>query len=97
MKYNLEPSKRFGAELKKLIKSGRLSSELIRSKFKALENNPFDKSLRTHKVISKSNGLAYSSRVTNDLRIIWNFDSRRIKIIIIYDIGGHSGNKSVYK
>jgi len=41
--------------------------------------------------------LAYSSRLTNDLRIIWNFENGKTKVLDVFDIGGHSGKSKVYK
>jgi mRNA-degrading endonuclease YafQ of YafQ-DinJ toxin-antitoxin module len=39
----------------------------------------------------------YSSSISGDLRIIWEFSENEINIIDLLDIGGHSGSKSVYK
>jgi len=38
----------------------------------------------------------FSSWLDPDLRIIWNFDGENKIVIILLDIGGHSGGKSVY-
>ena len=63
-----------------------------------LKNNPFDPPLNTHKVNSKNFGIKYSSSVTTSLRFIWDFDedTEELEITEILDIGGHSGNNSVY-
>ena len=70
-----------------------LTSVLIK-----LKNNPFDTSLGTHKVISKRFDNKYSSKITGDLRLIWDFnlETEKLEIIEIYDIGGHSGTNGVY-
>jgi mRNA-degrading endonuclease YafQ of YafQ-DinJ toxin-antitoxin module len=46
-------------------------------------------------VISPKWGEIYSSRITKDLRVLWDFSENRLVIIII-DIGGHEGSKAVY-
>lgn len=57
----------------------------------------FDKRLITHKVGTKNLGKRYSSRVDGDLRLIWDFDENDRLILLLLDIGGHSGAKKVYK
>jgi len=47
-------------------------------------------------VRTKNNFSAFSSKVTGDLRIIWNFNEDQIQVIDLLDIGGHSGNGKVY-
>ncbi len=61
-----------------------------------LSRNPYDHILRTHKVISKKFGEVRSSRITDDLRILWKFEKGVLTIIVLLDIGGHSGKTSVY-
>jgi len=39
----------------------------------------------------------YSSKVTGDLRIIWNFDKNNNLFLILLDLGGHEGKNKVYK
>ena len=82
----------------KLIKNNAEIQERLNVCLINLKNNPFDLSLKTHKVRSKLFGIKYSSSVTGDIRIIWDFDeeNEEIKVLEVYDIGGHSGNKSVY-
>jgi mRNA-degrading endonuclease YafQ of YafQ-DinJ toxin-antitoxin module len=83
---------------KKLVKKNPKLQSIIAKTLIKMKNNPFDLSLKTHKVNSKSFGFKYSSSITGDLRFIWDFDETtlEIKIIEIFDIGGHSGNSSVY-
>jgi mRNA-degrading endonuclease YafQ of YafQ-DinJ toxin-antitoxin module len=85
-------------KLNKLVKSNKNLKTSINKTLEKLSDNPFDTSLRTHKVISKRFGDKYSSSISGDLRVIWNFNSitKEISIIEIQDIGGHSGNRGVY-
>ena len=39
----------------------------------------------------------YSSAVTGDLRILWQFHPTEADTIELLDIGGHSGSKKVYR
>jgi mRNA-degrading endonuclease YafQ of YafQ-DinJ toxin-antitoxin module len=57
--------------------------------------DPFYKGLKTHKVNSSKWGEIYSSRITKDLRVLWDFSQNEL-IIIIVDIGGHEGSKAAY-
>ena len=83
---------------KKLVKKDKSLEEKIAKCLIKLKNNPFDQTLKTHKVNSRRFGLRYSSSITQDLRFIWDFDTKtlKLKIIQIFDIGGHSGVGGVY-
>lgn len=82
----------------KLIKNNYTLENQLTSVLIKLKNNPFDTSLRTHKVISKRFDNKYSSKITGDLRLIWDFnlETEKLEIIEIYDIGGHGGTNGVY-
>lgn len=95
--YQIKQSKSFTKSLKKLVKLHRIDVDKINDIFFLLAKDPFAKSLKTHKVNSKNHGMQYSSRIDGDLRLIWNFDSENNLVIIIADIGGHSGSSKVYK
>jgi len=58
--------------------------------------DPQSPQLRSHKVTTKHGIKAYSSRVTGDPRIIWDYNQSDILILDLLDIGGHSGSKGVY-
>ncbi|OGJ47923.1 hypothetical protein A2229_02970 [Candidatus Peregrinibacteria bacterium RIFOXYA2_FULL_33_7] len=62
-----------------------------------MEVSPFAVNLKTHKVQSRKYGLMYSSCITGDLRLIWNFDQEDNLILFLLDIGGHEGKGKVYK
>lgn len=88
-----------GPFLKKAKKLTRKNPDLKRELNKVvsiLKVNLFFPSLRTHKVESKF-GPVRSSRVTKDIRIIWNFNGEIATVLDILGSGGHSVSKKVYK
>ncbi len=94
--YRIKQSKSFSKSLKKLVRLHRIDIDQINYIFFLLAKDPFTRSLKTHKVNSKKHGVQYSSRVDGDLRLVWNFDNDNNLVIIIADIGGHSGSSKVY-
>jgi mRNA-degrading endonuclease YafQ of YafQ-DinJ toxin-antitoxin module len=92
--YKVEFSVDFKRAYKKYIKNNSLIEEKIKSAIKALSKDPFYSGLKTHKITSRLYGIKYSSRVTGDLRIIWDFEGSTL--IICYALGGHDGG-GVYK
>lgn len=70
----------------------RLKTTLIK-----LALNPTHPSLHSHKVTTSAHGQRWSSSVTGDIRIIWDYDSKNRLIILLLDIGSHSGTHKVYK
>ena len=62
-----------------------------------LRQNPHYPSLRSHRVNTRFLGEHWSSRVTGDIRIIWDFENGNHLVILLLDIGGHSGTHKVYK
>jgi mRNA-degrading endonuclease YafQ of YafQ-DinJ toxin-antitoxin module len=95
MKYDLEFTAKADRMLSKYIKQNSALLYKFQIAFEKLAENQFAPTLKTHKVFSKDLGMAYSSRVTGDLRIIWNYRQNQITILI-YTIGSHSGKKAVY-
>jgi mRNA-degrading endonuclease YafQ of YafQ-DinJ toxin-antitoxin module len=93
--YEFTITKEFERSYKKYIKGDVGLKKIIDQKIIILTENPFSSSLKTHKVNTRNYGIRYSSRVTGDLRIIWDFFDNRTTIIAL-TIGGHSGNKKVY-
>jgi mRNA-degrading endonuclease YafQ of YafQ-DinJ toxin-antitoxin module len=81
--------------LSKYIKNNPALLKRFQLAFEKLIDDQFSPTLRTHKVISKSFGTVYSSRVTGDIRIIWNYHQDQI-VILVYMVGSHSGKKAVY-
>ncbi len=69
----------------------------IQKVLRQLAQNPSYPSLKTHKVTTRNYGEKWSSWVTGDIRIIWDYDSENRLTILLLDIGGHSGTHKVYK
>lgn len=80
-----------------LIKKDRTLEKRINKTLTFLQEDPLYPSLKSHKVNTPDYGLGWSSRVTGDIRIIWDYDSSERLLIILLDIGGHSGSQKVYK
>lgn len=91
--FELEFSKYFKKKYKKLTSKNSLLISKIKKTLIQLEKNPEDNSIGSHKINSKTFGDLWSSRVTGDIRILWNYNKNGIAILLI-DIGGHD---EVYK
>jgi mRNA-degrading endonuclease YafQ of YafQ-DinJ toxin-antitoxin module len=89
-------------KLSKLLKNNSKLKEKVKNIVLDLSNNPFDISLKSHKVDAVVAQNVWSSSITGDVRIIWHFiqdenGMNQVQIIELLDIGGHSGGKRVYK
>jgi mRNA-degrading endonuclease YafQ of YafQ-DinJ toxin-antitoxin module len=93
--YQLFPTKVFLRKAKSVIDT-QVKKSALEKTLQNLELDPFYPALRTHKVQSRKFGQMYSSKVTPDLRLIWNFDQDNSLILLLLDIGGHSGGNKVY-
>ena len=93
--YEFTITKEFERSYKKYVKGNISLKKIIDQKIIILTENPFSNNLKTHKVNTRNYGIRYSSRVTGDLRIIWDFFDSKTTIMAL-TIGGHSGNKKVY-
>ena len=94
--YKLYKTKSFIKKAKRLLNTTEKKSSFEKT-ILLMEQNPYILNLRTHKVQSKKFGLMYSSRITDDLRIIWNFDEENNLVLLLLDLGGHDGKNKVYK
>jgi mRNA-degrading endonuclease YafQ of YafQ-DinJ toxin-antitoxin module len=94
-KYFLGTTKSVDKEIQKLIKNNNQLDKRLRKTFHQLKRDPFYKGLRTHKVNSPKWGFLYSSRVTGDIRLLWYLYEKHLHILVV-DIGGHEGSKSIY-
>lgn len=81
----------------KIVENDKQLQKRLKTTLHKLATNPLQPSLRSHKVNTPHHGLRWSSWVTGDIRIIWDYDSSERLIIILLDIGGHSGSQKVYK
>ena len=94
--YELQTTSNFRKKYKKLVEKNKKLQSFVQKTLDLLRLNPKYKSLKTHKVFLSQYGEVYSSFVTGDIRIIWLQVENKL-IILLLDIGGHSGSKSVYK
>jgi mRNA-degrading endonuclease YafQ of YafQ-DinJ toxin-antitoxin module len=69
----------------------------LKTTLQKLSMNPAHSSLNSHKVNTPNHGERWSSWVTGDIRIIWDYDKEKRLVILLLDIGGHSGAHKVYK
>ena len=95
--YQLAPSRYFLKKSQKFIKNNRRRQQKLEHALKTLTENPFSLSLKTHRVNHKIAGKAFSSWVTGDIRTIWDFTKDGQSIILLIDLGGHSGKNKVYR
>ena len=93
--YKYQFSKNFERKSSKLFKKDKSLRKRFYKTLRKILDNPFYKGLRTHKVNTPKWGQAYSSKVTGDIRILWDFKGNDL-IILIIDIGGHEGSTGVY-
>lgn len=95
--YTLRFTPTFEHSYRKRIKKNHALEEKTHKSLHLLIHNPFYPSLKSHKVRTRNHKVKWSSRVTPDIRIIWDFDPLMSDMIYIYDIGGHTGKRKVYK
>lgn len=95
--FTLVFTKNFDETYKQITKDNKELEKKIRKALHLLEQDPFYPSLKTHKTNTKSYGEKWSSWATGDVRIIWDYGSEEQLVIILLDIGKHSGRHKVYK
>lgn len=82
-------SKRFSKRYSKIFRRDQFLINKIDDVLRKLALNPFDESLRTHKLKGRLSKL-YASRVTDDLRIIFDFVQEDTELcILLLTIGKH--------
>lgn len=97
MAYKLVFSNVYKVKYQKIIKrNANLRGKIIKV-HELLSIDPQNPALKSHKVNAINFGLAWSSSVTGDIRIIWNYDEQNKLVILILTIGSHSGSSKVYK
>jgi len=87
----------FDKSYRKLSNNNEEIKRRVKKTLFLLKGNHHHPSLKSHKVNTKKYGIRFSSRVTGDIRIIWDFDKGKLKIIQIFDISKHSGRYKTYK
>mgnify|MGYP000083938893 CR=1 FL=1 len=95
--YDLHFADTFAPTYKALIKNNLEFEKRTEKALKLLKNNPFYPSLKSHKVDTRNFGKKWSSWITGDLRIIWDFNEEDAQIIILLAIAKHSGSHREYK
>ena len=97
MSYRVIAIKNFTKQYKKLIEQDQVLVKALKKVSDMLKESPFQASLKTHRATTRNYGPAWSSSVTGDLRVIWKFDEQDRILILLLDLGGHSGKNKVYK
>jgi mRNA-degrading endonuclease YafQ of YafQ-DinJ toxin-antitoxin module len=95
--FTLRRSNRFVRKLKKLLNHDAELQSTFREALTQLATDPTSPTLRSHKVRDTDGQLAFSSRLTGDLRIIWRYANDAVDVLDLLDVGGHSGSKKVYR
>lgn len=90
-------TKTFISHREKVIGNNEVLNKRLRTTLQKLALNPNHPSLKTHKANTKNYGEKWSSWATGDIRIIWDYDIKNRLVIILLDIGKHSGAHKVYK
>lgn len=95
--YTLLPTKTFEESYQKIIKKDQKIRKRAQKALLFLQKDPFYPSLNSHKVNTRSFGERWSSWITEDLRIIWDFDAEQQLVILLLAITKHSGTHKEYR
>ena len=95
--YTLNFKEQFVKAVKKQIKGNQVLETKLKKTLIQLAQDPNYNSLNSHKVDTVDQIDVWSSWITGDLRIIWNYSQDKIEVIDVLTLGGHSGGKKVYK
>lgn len=95
--YELFSIEDFDKSYSKVTKGDKILGKRIQKTLILLKENPEYPSLKSHKVYTKSFGRCWSSWVTGDIRIIWNFDEENRLLILLLAVAEHSGTHKEYK
>ncbi len=87
----------FKPTYKALVKGDQEKEKRTKKALNLLRQEPFYSSLKSHKVNTRSYGERWSSWITGDLRIIWDFDEEEEMKIILFAIVTHTGTHRGYK
>ena len=87
----------FDETYKKLIKGDQEKEKRTKKAVKLMSADPFYPSLKSHKVNTRNFGERWSSWISGDLRIIWDFDPEEKMRIILFAIVTHTGTYREYK
>lgn len=95
--YELHFTKTFAPSYQALIKGNKELEQRTEKALRLLKSDPAYPSLKSHKVDTKNFGKKWSSWITSDLRIIWDFEEEKKLIILLFTIAKHSGSHREYK
>ncbi|HUQ85348.1 MAG TPA: hypothetical protein VM077_03400 [Candidatus Limnocylindrales bacterium] len=95
--YTLVSTSTFDEAYKKLIKGDQEKEKRTKKTIKLMRTDLFYPSLKSHKVNTRSFGKRWSSWITADLRIIWDFDTEEKVRIILFAVVTHTGTHREYK
>lgn len=90
-------TKNFDETYISIVKNNKEVEKKIKKALHLLEQDPSYPSLKTHRAQTKNYGEKWSSWTTGDIRIIWDYDTENRLVIILLDIGKHSGAPRAYK
>lgn len=90
-------TKNFEETYTKIIKGNPEIEQKIRKALHFLQQDPHYPSLKTHRTNTQNHGEKWSSWVTGDIRMIWDYDTKERLVIILLDLGRHSGSQKAYK
>lgn len=80
-----------------IVKGDREKEKRTRETLNILRQDPFYPSLKSHKVNTRSFGKRWSSWISGDMRIIWDFDQEEKVRIILFAVVTHTGTHKEYK
>lgn len=95
--YELNFAHTFAPSYKVLIKGHKEFEKRVEKALRLLKSDPFYPSLKSHKVNTRNLRTKWSSWITGDMRIIWEFDKEKKQIILLFAIAKHSGSHQEYK
>ena len=95
--FTLKITATFAATREKIAGDNETLNKRIKVTLQNLALNPAHPSLQSHKVNTRNYGIRWSSWVTGDLRIVWDYDGEQRLVLIVLDIGTHSGADKLYK
>ena len=94
--YEIRETKHYQRIYKKLVKKDRSLAKKIENTIIKLSENPFEKSLKSHQANTQLFGKKWSSKITGNLRLIWDFIEGKT-VILALTLGGHEGKDKIYK
>lgn len=95
--YVLIYTKTFDRSYSEILRGDQKKEKRAKKALKFLQQDPFYPSLKSHKVNTRHFGERWSSWVTGNLRIIWDFDRENNITILLLAITEHSGTHREYK